>query len=180
MITNCNKGNESFWGYKEEVKNILEKRFHAFITIKPNSMEPERDFSATGPFVTKLRNRLNGKSALWLSCVSIINIIEKLLTLTNNSLIYAGNNNIISNDIEFLSLKIAFCFITRKKRVFPGSFSQLPETRVLKFCPELETLIVYWHHHCIVLVSSWNSFEFAKHYPMLWTFLNFHKVFHTN
>jgi len=24
-ITNCEKGNESFWGYKEEVKNILEK-----------------------------------------------------------------------------------------------------------------------------------------------------------
>jgi len=32
-------------------------------------------------------------------------------------------------------------FITRKKRVFPGFFSQLPETRVLKFCPEFETLI---------------------------------------
>jgi len=31
-------------------------------------------------------------------------------------------------------------FKTRKKRVFPGFFSQLPETRVLKFCPELETL----------------------------------------
>jgi len=32
-------------------------------------------------------------------------------------------------------------FKTRKKRVFPGIFSQLPETRVLKFCPELETLV---------------------------------------
>jgi len=31
-------------------------------------------------------------------------------------------------------------FKTRKKRVFPGFFSQLPETRVFKFCPEWETL----------------------------------------
>jgi len=29
----------------------------------------------------------------------------------------------------------------KKKRVFPGFFSQLPETRALKFCPELETLL---------------------------------------
>ena len=32
-------------------------------------------------------------------------------------------------------------FKTRKKRVFPGFFSQLPETRVLEFFPELETLL---------------------------------------
>jgi len=49
-------------------------------------MEPERIFSATGLFDTKLRNRLNDESVPWLSCVSIINIIEKLcLTLINNS-----------------------------------------------------------------------------------------------
>jgi len=30
-------------------------------------------------------------------------------------------------------------FKTRKKRVFPGFFPQLPETRVLKFYPESET-----------------------------------------
>ena len=77
-IKNCEKGNESFWGYKEKVKNNLEKLFHALITIKPKSVEPEMDFSATGLFVTKLRNRLIGESTLWLSCVSIINIIEKL------------------------------------------------------------------------------------------------------
>ena len=58
--------------------NNLEKLFHALITINPKSVEPERDFSATGLFVTKLRSKLNEKSALWLSCVSIINIIEKL------------------------------------------------------------------------------------------------------
>ena len=34
-----------------------------------------------------------------------------------------------------------FFIKTRKTRVLPGFFSQVPETRVLKFCPELETLI---------------------------------------
>jgi len=33
-------------------------------------------------------------------------------------------------------------FQNSKKRDFPGFFSQLPETRVLKFNPELETLII--------------------------------------
>jgi len=36
---------------------------------------------------------------------------------------------------------MAFIF-KPKKRVFPGFFSQLPETWVLKLCPELETLSV--------------------------------------
>jgi len=58
--------------------NNLEQLFCALITIKPTSVEPERAFSATGLFVTKLRNRLNDESVLWLSRVSIINIIEKL------------------------------------------------------------------------------------------------------
>jgi len=40
-----------------------------------------------------------------------------------------------------LSLKIAFISKPEKTRVFPGFFSQLPETLVLKFCPELETLV---------------------------------------
>jgi len=44
--------------------NYLEKLFHALIVIKPKSMEPERAFSATGLFVTKLRNRLNDESVL--------------------------------------------------------------------------------------------------------------------
>jgi len=45
--------------------NNLEKLFHALITIKTKSVEPERTFSATGLFVsTKLRNRLNHESAL--------------------------------------------------------------------------------------------------------------------
>jgi len=42
----------------------LKKLFHTLITIKPKSQEPERAFSATGLFVTKLRNRLNHESVL--------------------------------------------------------------------------------------------------------------------
>jgi len=44
--------------------NKLEKLFHALITINPKSVESERAFSATGLFVTKLRNRLNYESVL--------------------------------------------------------------------------------------------------------------------
>jgi len=44
--------------------NNLEKLYHALITIKPKSVEPERAFSAKGIFVTKLRNRLNDESML--------------------------------------------------------------------------------------------------------------------
>jgi len=36
--------------------NDLEKLFHASTTITPKSVEPERDFSAMGLFVAKLRN----------------------------------------------------------------------------------------------------------------------------
>jgi len=62
--------------------------------------------------------------------------------LTNNSLINcAGTNS--SNFTIILSFiaRNRIHFTTRKKRVFPGSFSQLPETRILKLCPELETLV---------------------------------------
>jgi len=38
--------------------------FHALIIIKPKSVEPERAFTTTGLFVTKLRNRLNDESVL--------------------------------------------------------------------------------------------------------------------
>jgi len=55
--------------------NNLEKLYHALIPINPKSVEPERAFSVTGLFVTKLRNRLNDKSVLWLSCVRNIKMI---------------------------------------------------------------------------------------------------------
>jgi len=36
-------------------------------------------------------------------------------------------------------------FKTQKNWLFPGFFSQLPGTRVLTFCPELETLVAAHH-----------------------------------
>jgi len=42
----------------------LKKLFRTIITIKPKSVEPDRVFSATGLFVTKLRNRLYDESVL--------------------------------------------------------------------------------------------------------------------
>jgi len=74
-ITNCEKRNESFEAAKKWPYN-LEKLCHALLSIKPTSMEPERVFSDTGLFVTKLRNWVNDESVLWLSCVSVINIIK--------------------------------------------------------------------------------------------------------
>ena len=44
--------------------NNLKKLFHALITIKPKSVEPEKAFSATVLIVTKYRNRLNDESML--------------------------------------------------------------------------------------------------------------------
>jgi len=55
--------------------NSLKKLFHTLITIKPN-YNGTTFFSATGLFVTELRNRLNDESVLWLSGVNIMNSIE--------------------------------------------------------------------------------------------------------
>ena len=121
----------------------LEKLFYALTTIKPKLVETERAFSATGLFVTKLRNRLNDESVLCLSCVSIINIIEKVCLIYYSLTNCAGTNSRPSNFTLILSFfsQNRIHFKIRKKRVFPGFFSQLPETRVLKFFPELETLV---------------------------------------
>jgi len=65
-----------------------------------------------------------------------------VLNLINNSLVNcAGTNS--SNFTMILSFiaQNRIHFKTRKKRVFPGSFSQLPETRIFLFCSELETLV---------------------------------------
>ena len=107
------------------------------VTIKPKSVEPERAFSTTGLFVTKLRNRLNDKSALWLSFVGIIDILEKLC-LTSLTICGGTNNSNFTMILSFYRPK-SHSFQNPKKTFFPGFFSQLPETRVLKFCPELET-----------------------------------------
>jgi len=116
---------------------------HVPITMNPKSVEPERAFSATGLFVTKLRNRLNDENVLWLSCVSIMNSHhwKTVLDLINISLINCAgtNSNNFTVILNFYRSK-SHSFQNSKKRVFPGFFSQLPETRVLQFCPELETL----------------------------------------
>jgi len=48
-------------------------------------------------------------------------------------------------------------FQNPKKRVFPF-FSQLPETLVLKFCPELETLLsnesMHFSAFCVMIFRS--------------------------
>jgi len=44
--------------------NNVEKLCHAILTNKSTSVEPERASSATGLFVTKLRNSLNDESML--------------------------------------------------------------------------------------------------------------------
>jgi len=54
----------SLFEVKNKRSNNLEKLYHALIAIKPKSMEPERAFSATGLFVTKLRNILTDESVL--------------------------------------------------------------------------------------------------------------------
>jgi len=54
----------SLFEFTKKRSNNFEKLYHALITIKPTSLEPERTFSATEPFFTKLRNRLNDKSVL--------------------------------------------------------------------------------------------------------------------
>ena len=74
-ITNCEKENESFWGYKEEVKKPW-KTVPCLNYYEANISGTREGFFSQVLFVTKLRYRLNDKSVLWLSCVT--NIIKKL------------------------------------------------------------------------------------------------------
>jgi len=55
--------NEFFAAVKKR-SNYLEKTVPCLISITPRLLEPERAFSATGQFVTKLRNRLNDERVL--------------------------------------------------------------------------------------------------------------------
>jgi len=68
---------------------------------------------------------------------------KTVLNLINKSLINCAG--ISSSNSQWYWVFIAqnrIHFKTRKTRVFPGFFSQLSETRVLKFCSELETLLL--------------------------------------
>jgi len=71
-------------------------------------------------FVTKLRNRLNGENVLWLLCVSIINIIEKLCLIINSLINCAWTNS--SNFTMTLSFhrSKSHSFQNPKKTGFPG------------------------------------------------------------
>ena len=71
-----------------------------------------------------------------------------MLNLINNQLINCTGTN-SSNFTMILNFitQNRIHFKTRKKRVFLGFFSQLPETRVFNFYPELETLSTSTSHH---------------------------------
>jgi len=67
---------------------------------------------------------------------------KAVLHLINNSLINCAgtNSSNFTMILSFYRLKFHSFQNLIKKRIFPGFFSQLPETRVLKFCPELKTI----------------------------------------
>lgn len=110
-------------------------------TVKPTPVEPERAFSTMGHFVIKLRKRVNDDITFWFSFVNIIKIRKKLLNLviTISLINYALTNNSNYKMVFGFYLANHIYFKTRKNLGFPG-FSSLPETRMINFCPELETL----------------------------------------
>ena len=130
--------------------NNLEKLFQALITINPKPVDSERAFSATG-----LCQKTQKQTEWWKCALTVMRRYyeqhwKTVLNLINNSLIYcAGTNS--SNFIVLLSFyrSKSHSFQNPKKRVFPGFIPQLPETRVLKFCLELETLTMTpWNITC--------------------------------
>ena len=89
------------------------------------------------------------KQTKWWKCALIVmrqyykHHGKTVLNLINKSLINCAG--ISSSNSQWYWVFIAqnrIHFKTRKTRVFPGFFSQLSETRVLKFCSELETLLL--------------------------------------
>jgi len=105
---------------------------------------------------------------------------KTVLNLINNSLICAGSTIVIS---QWYWVFITLISKPEKKRVFLGFFFQLPETRVSKFCPELETLSPtlylqknWWWHTCMNVLallpkcsSCFSSFEIVKD-ESIWSF----------
>jgi len=69
--------------------NNLAKLYHALLTNKPTSVEPERDSPATGLFVTKLRSSLNDEKLVsrfpthHQSCKGKTNLTGEMLALEN-------------------------------------------------------------------------------------------------
>jgi len=130
-----------FEATKKRSKNVKKKLFHALITIKAKSLEPQRAFSATGLFVTTQKQTEWWKRALIVMCQYYKHHWKTVPNLINNSLIHcAGTNSSSFTMILSFIAQNPIHFKTQKKKIFPGFFSQLPETQVLKFCPELEIL----------------------------------------
>jgi len=99
----------------------LKKLFHALITIKPKSVEPEKVFQ---PWDYLSQNSETDwiMKVLWFSWVSIVNIIEKLCLINNSPINCAGTNS--SNFTMLLS------FIG-----FPGIFFSATRNASLNFLP---------------------------------------------
>ena len=142
-ITNCEKGNESFWGYKEEVKYPW-KTLSCLNYNQPQISGTREGFYSHGTICHKTQ-----KQTEWWKCALIVigqyykHHWKTVLNLFNNSLTNCAgtNSNNFTMILSFFRSK-SHSFQNSKKRDFPGFFSQLPETRVLKFNPELETLII--------------------------------------
>jgi len=113
--------------------------FDALITIKPKSVEPERASSATGLFVTKLRNRLNDwKCALIVMSQYYKHQWQTVLYLINNSLKNCAGTN--SND--FTTILSFYCskshsFQNRKNPGFPGFFFSATRNPGFKILPRI-------------------------------------------
>jgi len=103
----------------------------------------QRGFSVSGLFATKLRNRLNDESVLWLSCVGIINIIEKtVLNLINNSLInYAGTNSSYFTMILSFYRSKSHSFQNPKKSRFSRVFFSVTRNPGFKILPRIGNTI---------------------------------------
>ena len=119
--------------------NNLEKLYHAVITIEPTSME---DFFGHGAICHKTQ-----KQTEWWECALIV---MRQYDKHHYKTMLNSINNLLTNCAETSSGKFTMIssfyrskshsFQNLKKAGFPEFFSQLPKTRVLNFCSELETL----------------------------------------
>jgi len=118
--------------------NNLEKLFHALITIKPKSVEPERAFSAMGLFVTKLRNRMNDENSLIVMRQCYKNHWKTVLTLINNSLLNCAgtNSSNFTTRLSFHRWK-SHSFQNPKQTGLPGFLFSATRNPGLKILPQI-------------------------------------------
>jgi len=158
------KKKRSLFEATKKRSNNLEKLFHALITIKPKSVEPERDFSATGLFAAKLRNTLNDESVLIVmrqDCKHYWKVVDNLI---NNSLIKncAGTNSSNFTMILTFYRSKSHSFQNPKNPGFPG----YPKPGFKNFAPswkhyhKVRTLLAL--HETYALVVSFFGRVFAR------------------